>query len=217
MDIIQTVLGLAPEASLKEDQFGAIPLHIASLNGAPMEAIKALLDHDNQLTAVCVDEDLRASLHHAVEFACRPHSDHEANEEKAPQHVDEDAGMDAVRLLCEAVPEMVTFSDRSGDTPIDIAQIVKFEAPDEDSEEYKRADRVYKMLRRVCISVYWKQKREYEARGPCYRRHGRQCPYRAEKKGIPPVADLTLSTASLTIDTSPNDPCRIDKLSSISG
>lgn len=200
LDIIQTVLTLAPEVSLKEDQFGAIPLHIACLNGSPVQAIKALLDHDDKLTAVCVDEDLRAPLHHAVEFACRPHCDHDPEQKNTtqPQHADENAGMDVVRILCEACPEMVTFSDRNGDTPIDIAQIVKLEARKEEDEEYQRADRVYTLLKDVSISVYRKQKSEFEALGHCKKYLG-PTPTTEYPKKI--EGDFTLSTASMTITT----------------
>jgi len=158
IDIIKTILARAPHTTRQVDSFLAVPLHVACLNGSPLEIVTLILQHDNNWSAYCVDEDRRVPLHHAVEFACRPRP----NSEK----IDSDEineGLDVIRLLCETAPEMIRFTDSNEDTPIDIAQIVKSEAPGSQHIDYRRANKVYLLLKEYNVKIYKNEKKRFES------------------------------------------------------
>lgn len=158
IDIIQSILGKAPKMSRHFDSFYAVPLHVACLNGSPLEVVKLILEHDNNWSAHQVDEDTRVPLHHAVEFACRPRPTTEEDFDSS----DANEGLDVIRLLCEIAPEMLRFTDSNEDTPIDIAQIVKSEAPDSQHIDYRRAHKVYLLLKDFSVEMYKREKKEFE-------------------------------------------------------
>lgn len=179
LDIIKTLLDIDPKASMKLDMFGAVPLHVACLNGASKDVIKYILDYDDSIAAYSVDDDQRAPLHHAVEHFCRPRGGAEnENENENDSQQDEESSCDdddteaddeqieVIQLLCDAAPKMVRYQDRHGDTPIDLSQLVKADAEDEYDINYIRGDRVYRVLRATLIQLYRKEKHEYESKRP---------------------------------------------------
>jgi len=155
IDIVIKMLEIDPKASLKWDMFHAVPLHVACLNGADLEVVNYLLDHDDNTSAHCADNDKRVALHHAVEYACKAELDEDGNEI-------ENDGIDVIKSLTSAAPSMIKTNDIHGDTPIDLCQMVKYEIGDESLASYKQAEKVYKVLREANIRLYRRQKKHWE-------------------------------------------------------
>lgn len=152
IDIVIKMLEIDPKSSLKYDMFHAVPLHVACLNGADLEVVNYLLDHDDNASAHCADSDKRVALHHAVEYACKAATEDER----------ENDGIDVIKSLTSAAPTMIQNSDIHGDTPVDLCQMVKYEIGDENHLNYKNAEKVYKILREASIRLYRKEKKQSE-------------------------------------------------------
>lgn len=150
IDIVVKLLDIDPKSSLKYDMFQAVPLHVACLNGADLEVVNYLLDHDDNASAHCADSDKRVALHHAVEYACQE------------QEEGENDGIDVIKSLSAAAPTMLQNSDIHGDTPIDMCQMVKYEIEVEDLPSYQKAETVYQILREANIRRYRKEKKHWE-------------------------------------------------------
>jgi ankyrin repeat protein len=201
LEILLLILQLNPAASLEQDDYGSIPLHLACLNGANSDVIRILLEHDNGISAAVPDDmDRRVPLHHAVEFAARLDKKQLTNEgtdtfgfsderdivgvggtggsppqqrcDHPEQRMSSSAfsssssvGEDSliISLLCDAVPEMVHFRSRSGETPMDIAHVVKELA--ETPKELERIEKCYSILQNTSIMLYKKKKKEWEDQG----------------------------------------------------
>lgn len=71
-DIVRHLLKVEPLHSLKVDSYGMLPLHIACMNGASLETIKLILDHDGGACAQAIDMMKKAPLHYAVQYVCEP-------------------------------------------------------------------------------------------------------------------------------------------------
>ncbi len=71
-DVVKTLLNIEPLHSLKVDNFGMLPIHIACMTGASARAIKLILDHDGGACAQAIDVMHRAPLHYAIDFMCEP-------------------------------------------------------------------------------------------------------------------------------------------------
>mmetsp|Transcript_19798 Transcript_19798/g.23645 ORF Transcript_19798/g.23645 Transcript_19798/m.23645 type:complete len:326 (-) Transcript_19798:148-1125(-) len=152
IDIVIKMLEIDPNSSLKYDMFHAVPLHVACLNGANLDVVNYLLDHDDNTSAHCADSDKRVALHHAVEYACKAATEDER----------ENDGIDVIKSLTSAAPTMLKRSDIQGDTPIDLCQMVKYEIEDENHPNNKNAEKVYKILREANIRLYRKEKKQSE-------------------------------------------------------
>jgi hypothetical protein len=212
LEILQFIIKLNPAASMEQDDYGSIPLHLACLNGASSEVIRILLEHDNGISAAVPDDmDRRVPLHHAVEFAARldkkqltnegtdtfgfsdddqpravldadagsgssppkrQNNDHATGSRKSYPYMSSSAvsssssvGEDAliISLLCEAVPDMVHYRSRSGETPMDIAHVVKELA--ETPKELERIEKCYSILQNTAIMLYKKNKKRWEDEG----------------------------------------------------
>lgn len=155
LDIVVKLLEIDPSSSLKHDMFRAVPLHVACLNGADLEIVNYLLDHDDNSSAFCADNDKRVALHHAVEYACNFIQDDEAME-------NENDGIDVIKSLATAAPRMIHCYDIHGDTPVDMTQMLKYELKNENHPKYKKVDALYKILRDISVRLYRKDKKQFE-------------------------------------------------------
>jgi len=152
LDIVAEILKINPNSSMDRDMFNAVPLHVACLNGVSFNVVKHLMNHDDNIALLLGDNDNRLPLHHAVECAIRIQNDED----------DEDVDLGVIKLLCSAAPEAVRMRDISGESPIDLAQMVKVEAVDIDNPNYKRANKVYQIMKEANIRLYRLEKRRAE-------------------------------------------------------
>jgi len=178
-EIIKTILAIDPSLSLQVDIYEMLPLHIACLNGASSETIKALLDHDIGACAQAIDTFKRTPLHYAVQYVCEPEpqasdiystrsgstcrsamSKRKGNNSLSSMMTMSRSRfhdqMRVIQLLLEAGPDIVMFADGGNRTPIDIVQDCK--AHFEEGSKWERADIVCEMLRKMSVSVYMEQK-----------------------------------------------------------
>jgi len=162
-ELIQRLLVINPRLSMTYDTYGAIPLHLACLNGSSVEAINILLNHDEGTSAYVKDGNQRVPLHHAVEFACRPRDDYGADDESMEEQFDME-DMQVIVSICNKAPGTVHAPDVHGDTPVDIVQIVKagLKGGDESDKAYARCERIYQVLRETSVQVYRQSKVEWE-------------------------------------------------------
>lgn len=150
IDIIQTMISVDRTLLRDRDMFGAMPLHVACLNGTRFELIQALVQSDCSL-AKELDNDQRTPLHHAVEYACQSGDG-------------DNTYIDVIQMLCQAMPEMVNFPDRSDETPIDLVQYSKLKTR-ESSADYRRFHAIYCKLRHTSVQVYKENKKRWELEG----------------------------------------------------
>lgn len=175
LSIVQQILKTNPSLSLQPDNFGALPIHLACLNGASASVIRYLIQNDNGTSVMIADEDKRIPLHHAVEFSAR--LDIQENSSSVDLNSDSQSSLssysnfeedlDIIRELCRAAPELVIYTDKNGDTPLDVAHVIKGLA--HTSKQRFRINKVYAILRDCSIQVYKKKKRGWEYSG--YRDH----------------------------------------------
>ena len=72
LQIIETLLELAPQTALLADRNGMIPLHIACLNGAPSDVIQLLTNHDQGSAVLILSSEKKTALHYLTKFICDP-------------------------------------------------------------------------------------------------------------------------------------------------
>jgi len=183
LDIIAEILKINPNSSMEKDMFHAVPLHIACLNGVSSNVVQHLIHHDDNKTTLLCDDDNRLPLHHAVEYAIQKGDDED----------DEDVDLEVIKLLCSISPETLRMSDIHGESAIDMAQMVKVQAIDVDNPNYKRADKVYKVLKKANIRLYRFEKRRAE---------GLPEPEKSDKSIVTPVTediteDITSGTSTM--------------------
>jgi hypothetical protein len=175
IDVVLLMLAARPSASLEPDEYGAIPLHIACLNGASSSIIKMLIDHDNRASVTIADADERVPLHHAVEFSARLDDSmiHDQSRSSRSTGIEEtletgstssfEEDLETIRVLCDVAPDMVHHQNRNNDTPMDVAHVIKAMANTE--KKKARIDFVYEILTRASRSVYQKKKKMWEEDG----------------------------------------------------
>lgn len=150
IEVIQGIISIDASLPITADMFGASALHVACLNGSSIEGIRLIASQYKELLTT-VDYDERGPLHHAVEFACQSGDEHYSYE-------------DVIEFLCTQAPEMVSKHDKSGDSPIDLVQLVKIDIT-ERSKEYARLHRIYSILRKTSINLYRENKKRWELEG----------------------------------------------------
>jgi len=160
LHIIELILDLDPTLGRQKDVLGASPLHIACLNGAPFPSIKLLIERYSHLVPD-QDADLRTPLHHAVEFICR------MDVGLSPQ--EEEIRFDVVKELMSISPETIHWTDKHGDSPLDLAHVVMIETDSssftEDESIYSRVEQLYRYLKEQSIRTYLKKKKRWEEIG----------------------------------------------------
>lgn len=150
VDIVETMLDMNPELAMESDIFGANAMHVACLNGSSCVLIETLLSRCPDLTDT-IDNDRRGPLHHAVEYACQ-------------YGTTERSYHDVMEALVKVSPRIIYFKDRSGSTPIDLIQYVK-SITHPSTDKHRRLHDLYCVLRDVSISLYKKDKRNWEEEG----------------------------------------------------
>jgi len=125
-------------------------LHIACLNGAPLDSIDLLLSKVDTLITY-PDADLRVPLHHAVEFACI--NTDEANDRYS---------YELMHIIYRAKPKMIFAADRFGDSPIDLVHIMQLKSKDQNTSEYKKLEKIQNVLRSFATAEYRKRKLQWE-------------------------------------------------------
>ena len=167
LDVIQLLLHHDPEATMRIDNFGATPLHIACLNGTSPEIVKFIVEHDKGSSARILDNDDYSVLHHAVEYICLLIEKRMtfSSDSSLSIQTEHNAYMEIIQCLCYVVPEMVLQATKdSGDTPLDIAQII-LSRQNEYSRHCKRIEEVYKILKKTSINLYSQKKKNWECIG----------------------------------------------------
>mmetsp|Transcript_28291 Transcript_28291/g.34965 ORF Transcript_28291/g.34965 Transcript_28291/m.34965 type:complete len:291 (+) Transcript_28291:126-998(+) len=159
IDIVERILDLEPALPLQKDVLGASPLHVACLNGAPLPAIKLLIDQYPFLVPD-VDGDNRTPLHHAVEYICKGGQRHENKEE----------ALAVVKELLRVSPEIVHWGDVNGDSPLDLIHIDMVDSESiqssiDSNEYYDYIGYIYQYLKMISIELYIHQKKGWEERG----------------------------------------------------
>ena len=171
LDVVELLLKVNPSASIQADEYGAVPLHVACLNGASFSVIDLLIRHDKTKSLRIPDHDLRVPLHHAVEFSARlddtpvvaDNSDDDGDLDCGSSASSFEEDLEIIRRLCELAPEMVHYQNKNKDSPIDVAHAIKTLA--NTPKKNSRIDLVYGILKRTSIQLYQEQKRIWEERG----------------------------------------------------
>lgn len=174
LHVVELILKINPSLSSTPDSYGALPIHLACLNGASAAVIKFLIKHDNGQTVKIADEDQRVPLHHAVEFSARLDIQENASPQEFNSNFSDsrsslssysnfEEDLEIIGGLCNAAPELVRYTDKNGDTPIDVAHVIKGIARTE--KQHFRIDKVYHILRAASISVYKHEKKQWEQKG----------------------------------------------------
>ena len=176
LEIIELLLKVNPSASQEKDNYGAVPIHVACLNGARFEIVKLLIEHDNGATLRMPDNDNRLPLHHAVEFCARlsqeeidtglfvpsyPSVDVESVSSRS-SHSSFEEDLEIIRALCARAPETVHHQNNNNDTPLDVAHVIRMIA--NTRLKKKRIKMVYEILKDTSIQLYRERKIRWEGR-----------------------------------------------------
>lgn len=161
-------------AAVPDDMDRRVPLHHAVEFAARLD--KKQLTNEGTDTFGFSDDEPRAvrdaNAGSDSSLPKRQYNDHGAGSRKSYPYMSSSAfsssssvGEDAqiVALLCDAVPDMVHYRSRSGETPIDIAHVVKELA--ETSKELERIEKCYSILQNTAIMLYKKKKKQWEDEG----------------------------------------------------
>lgn len=175
LDIIETIIKLDSTQALSKDVLGASPLHIACLNGAHIESIELLVKKYPHLVSDR-DADLRTPLHHAVEFICRL---------ERPVDFDRGAIFEVIQLLIDIAPEVIHWTDKDGDSPLDLTHVVMMETDSssftEDESIFSRVESLHRVLKQFSIKVYLNKKKKWEEEGFDTLAKVKETPYRCGK------------------------------------
>jgi len=183
VDIVQTLLAIAPSHSLMVDSYGMLPLNIACMNGASSAIIKLILDHDDGASAQAIDIFQRTPLHYAVQYVVEPESlggggssgGGSSSKKKGSRNpsshcsqmsMSESRFQDqilVIQALVQAEPELALCADKENRTPIDILQDCK--ATHKEGSKWERADIICDMLRQISTRVYREKKIVSEMQG----------------------------------------------------
>ncbi len=120
-DVVKTLLSIEPLHSLKVDNFGMLPIHIACMTGASARAIKLILDHDDGACAQAIDVMHRAPLHYAIDFMCEPG----ANVCRVPavtDSMDTSISMQSMNMSEDDREPSIQASRRSADSSLSMTQ-----------------------------------------------------------------------------------------------
>lgn len=207
LSIIREMIIADPRGATKADNFGATPLHLACLNGTTPDIIRLILDSDGGKSARAVDRDDYTVLHHAVEYVCllierrytskndMYSSSLESSDSIRSEHEDY---LEIIKQLCRTAPEMVNkVTKDSGDTPLDIPQIIMMKNSGTKGERDARLTEVYRLLRETSIYVYRTKKKQWEIDGSTSRES--QCDdVMACENSLPSLTSSSLASSALS-------------------
>lgn len=170
VDILQLISSLDPTQSLAQDDYGAVALHIACLNGSKNSVIDFLVQSEPRAVLVA-DIDNRIPLHHALECLCQ-------------RDVDLETGKANIMNLYNSDTSTIYFADKNGDTPVDMVQVArnfeygKFQTSTKDSmvtltsENLVFLEEIYDFVGSMAVLEYKRKRQLWE--GPSKRLHGAQ-------------------------------------------
>ena len=150
-DVLDTILKIDPKQSHSADCFGATPLHIACLNGAPVRAIKYLIKIRGELVKA-QDIDLRVPLHHAVECLVR-------------DEISFHDGIECIQRLCDADSTLIHSTDKYSDSPIDLLQGAISLMNIRQNKRYDALYKLYNFLTELSIKEHKRKKLFWESQG----------------------------------------------------
>ena len=150
-DVLDTILKIDPKQSHSADCFGATPLHIACLNGAPVRAIKYLIKIRGELVKA-QDIDLRVPLHHAVECLVR-------------DEISFHDGIECIQRLCDADSTLIHSTDKYSDSPIDLLQGAISLMNIRQNKRYDALYKLYNFLTELSIKEHKRKKLYWESQG----------------------------------------------------
>ena len=150
-DVLDTILKIDPTQSHSADCFGATPLHIACLNGAPVRAIKYLIKIRGELVKA-QDIDLRVPLHHAVECLVR-------------DEISFHDGIECIQRLCDADSTLIHSTDKYSDSPIDLLQGAISLMNIRQNKRYDALYKLYNFLTELSIKEHKRKKLFWESQG----------------------------------------------------
>ncbi len=149
-DVLDAIIKVEPSQFYSPDHFGATPLHIACLNGAPLRTVKYLIKISQGELVRARDSDARVPLHHSVECVARgemPYGD----------------AIECIQRLYDADTSLIHASDNYSDSPIDIAQIAISRT--KSKEMYNTVYKLYQFLTSLSIKEYKRKKNIWENEG----------------------------------------------------
>lgn len=168
VDILQLISSLDPTQSLAQDDYGAVALHIACLNGSENSVIEFLVQSEPRAVLVA-DIDNRIPLHHALECLCQ-------------RDVDLETGKANIMTLYNSDTSTINFADKNGDTPVDLVQVArnfeygKYQTSSKDSmatlisENLAFLEEIYEFVSSMAILEYKRKRKLWE--GPSKTLHG---------------------------------------------
>mmetsp|Transcript_24268 Transcript_24268/g.29852 ORF Transcript_24268/g.29852 Transcript_24268/m.29852 type:complete len:329 (-) Transcript_24268:94-1080(-) len=164
-DVVRLFIELNPSAVLQRDIFGSMPLHLGCLNGISLEVMHMIYNVDNGHSARVPDQDNRSALHHAVEQVCmlmsRAYNTDASISSSISAQFEE--AIEKIEFLLSIAPETLHYmAKKTGDTPLDIPQIVKAGLK---INEHAHIDEVYQILHGASIHYYLQRKKEWEDKG----------------------------------------------------
>jgi hypothetical protein len=208
LSIIREIIIADPQGATKTDNFGATPLHLACLNGTTPDIIRLILDSDGGKSARAVDRDDYTVLHHAVEYVCllierrytsknqMYSSSLESSDSIRSEHEDY---LEIIKQLCRTAPEMVNkVTKDSGDTPLDIPQIIMMKNSGARFERDARLAEVYRLLRETSIYVYRTKKKQWEIEGSISRKPESEDTTMACENSLPSLTSSSLASSALS-------------------
>jgi len=169
LDILQGISKQTPNLITQKDIREMIPLHIACINGAPIEVVKWLIKQYNDQTndstsssTLVTTKDGKLPIHYAVEYICQSNEDKENTKHSAPNDKDVMRFTVVIQYLCSLSPHSIRIKDNKGHSPLDIVQMVKCQYQDDKSPMFQRAHKVYRIMRAHNIQLYLKEKKQAE-------------------------------------------------------
>lgn len=202
-NIVREILSADPESPLQVDSFGATPLHLACLNGTTPDIVRMIICQDNGQSAKAVDHDNYSVLHHAVEYICiRIDNWYENAMDLADSKSLESDSFDAefedyleiIKLICYKAPQTVHCkTNDSGDTPLDIPNIILLKPTSKHPQMQERLLEVYRLLKKTSVHVYREQRRVWEGARARGNKAGVQC-----DGSIPSIMSSTASLSAVS-------------------
>lgn len=158
-DVVELIITLNPKSVLRQDSYGAMPLHIGCLNGMSADTVQKIIEIDGGLSARTPDRDRRTPLHHAVEYACLLPLN---TCDSSLMSLAFEQSMLTIEAIVGSAPETVLCLNTNNESPLDIPQLVKIKR---NVETDSQLDEVYNLLKEISIEVYRKKKKHWESRG----------------------------------------------------
>jgi hypothetical protein len=160
VDILQLIFSLDPTQPLAQDDYGAVALHVACLNGSQNSVIEFLVQSEPRAVLIA-DIDHRIPLHHALECLCQ-------------REVDVETGKANIMTLYRSDTTTINFADKNGDTPVDMVQVARnveygrqLKSPKDSmttltSENILYLEEIYEFVKSMAVIEYTRKRKLWE-------------------------------------------------------